>query len=146
MELLNHISNVAVILTTTILAIFAVIEKSQKIFPNWHPISVITGNEGFRNEVRKEIKDIKEDLTSIRKDQNEKEINDIRQEILSFSRMLRNDYLPTQSEFQHIHEIYDVYEGKGQNSYIHTEMDFIIGKELEISKQTSKMKRNKKTK
>jgi len=146
MELLNHISNVVVIITTMTMAVLAVIEKSQKIFPNWHPISCLMGNDKFRDEVRKEIKDIKEDLTSIRKDQNEKEINDIRQEILSFSRMLRNDYLPTQSEFQHIHEIYDVYEGKGQNSYIHTEMDFIIEKELEINKQTSKMKKSKKTK
>jgi hypothetical protein len=133
MDLLNHISNVAVILTTTILAIFAVIEKSQKLFPNWHPISVITGNDKFRTEIRKEIKTIKKDLADIKADQDVKEINDIRKEILAFSRMLRNNYIPTQSEFQHIHEIYDLYEHKGQNSYIHTEMDYIISVEKQLN-------------
>lgn len=133
MDLLNHISDVAVILTTTILAIFAVIEKSQKLFPNWHPISVITGNDKFRKEIRNEIKTIKKDLADIKSDQDIKEINDIRKEILAFSRMLRNNYIPTQSEFQHVHEIYDLYERKGQNSYIHTEMEYIISVEKQIN-------------
>ena len=66
--------------------------------------------------------------TKIDNIQKEVDINErdrIRYEILQFSGSLRNGLQRTQNDFDHIEEIYEKYQNKGWNSYIHSEMDFI---------------------
>ena len=133
MELLNHISDVIIVACAIATPILAIIEKTQKI--NWKPLSkifaFITGQTEFRKEVRDKIKVIETKIDNIKKDQEEKEISDIKEKILAFSRMMRLGHIPTESEFRQIHEIYDIYDKKGYNSYIHTEMEWIMAKENE---------------
>lgn len=142
MELLNHISDVIIILCAIATPILAIIEKTQKI--NWKPLSkifaFITGQTEFRKEVRDKIEVIETKIDNIKKDQEEKEISDIKEKILAFSRMMRLGHIPTESEFRQIHEIYDIYDKKGYNSYIHTEMEWIMAKENEIKNNLTKKK------
>lgn len=66
--------------------------------------------------------------TKIDNMQKEVDINErdrIRYEILQFSGSLRNGLERTQNDYDHIEEIYEKYQKKGWNSYIHSEMDFI---------------------
>lgn len=66
--------------------------------------------------------------TKIDNIQKEVDINErdrIRYEILQFSGSLRNGLERTQNDYDHIEEIYEKYQKKGWNSYIHSEMDFI---------------------
>lgn len=66
--------------------------------------------------------------TKIDNIQKEVDINErdrIRYEILQFSGSLRNGLQRTQNDYDHIEEIYEKYQKKGWNSYIHSEMDFI---------------------
>lgn len=66
--------------------------------------------------------------TKIDNIQKEVDINErdrIRYEILQFSGSLRNGLQRTQNDYDHIEEIYEKYQNKGWNSYIHSEMDFI---------------------
>lgn len=140
MEILNHISDVIIILCAIATPILAIIEKTQKI--NWKPLSkifaFITGQTEFRKEVRDKIEVIEKKIDNIKKDQEEKEISDIKEKILAFSRMMRLGHIPTESEFRQIHEIYDIYDKKGYNSYIHTEMEWIMAKENEIKNNLTK--------
>lgn len=142
MELLNHISDVIIVACAIATPILAIIEKTQKI--NWKPLSkifaFITGQTEFRKEVRDKIKVIETKIDNIKKDQEEKEISDIKEKILAFSRMMRLGHTPTESEFRQIHEIYDIYDKKGYNSYIHTEMEWIMLKENEIKNNLTKKK------
>lgn len=149
MEVLNHISDVIIILCAIATPILAIIEKTQKI--NWKPLSkifaFITGQTEFRNEVRgkiegieNKIEGVENKIDNIKKDQEEKEISDIKEKILAFSRMMRLGHIPTESEFRQIHEIYDIYDKKGYNSYIHTEMEWIMAKENEIKNNLTKKK------
>ena len=66
--------------------------------------------------------------TKIDNIQKEVDINErdrIRYEILQFSGSLRNGLERTQNDYDHIEELYEKYQKKGWNSYIHSEMDFI---------------------
>ena len=140
MELLNHISDVIIVACAIATPILALIEKTQKI--NWRPLSkifaFITGQTEFRKEVRDKIEVIENKIDNIKKDQEEKEISDIKEKILAFSRMMRLGHIPTESEFRQIHEVYDIYDKKGYNSYIHTEMEWIMLKENEIKNNLTK--------
>ena len=66
--------------------------------------------------------------TKIDNIQKEVDINErdrIRYEILQFSGSLRNGLQRTETDYEHIEEIYEKYQKKGWNSYIHSEMYFI---------------------
>ena len=66
--------------------------------------------------------------TKIDNIQKEVDINErdrIRYEILQFSGSLRNGLQRTENDFDHIEELYEKYQKKGWNSYIHSEMGFI---------------------
>lgn len=66
--------------------------------------------------------------TKIDNIQKEVDINErdrIRYEILQFSGSLRNGLTRTQNDYGHIEELYEKYQKKGWNSYIHSEMEFI---------------------
>ena len=141
MELLNHISDVIIVVVAIASPILALIEKTQKV--NWKPlskiVSFITGQDAFRDEIREKIKiiedkidDIQKNQENLQKNQEETEISIIKDKILAFSSRIQSGKIPTENEFRQIHEIYDVYTNKGYNSYIHTEMEWIMLKENEI--------------
>lgn len=149
LEYLKHIESIIIVVTAIIAPILALIEKSQKI--NLHPLTwlsnLLTGDKCFRAEIRCKIQGIEKSIDrvtdkvdNIQKEQQIKEINDIRQEILAFSRLLRNGYVPTESEFEHIFEIYDIYDKKGYNSYIHTEIEYIREMKLKYDQKDLKLK------
>lgn len=68
--------------------------------------------------IKKEIQDIKEEVNINERDR-------IRYEILQFSGSLRNGLERTENDYRHIEEIFEKYEQKGWNSYVHSEMEFI---------------------
>lgn len=72
-----------------------------------------------------EINNIKLNVSNLEKEQTTNELDRIRYEILQFSGSLRNGLQRTQNDYQHIEEIFEKYEKKGGNSYIHSEMEFI---------------------
>lgn len=66
--------------------------------------------------------------TKIDNIQKEVDINErdrIRYEILQFSGSLRNGLQRTETDYDHIEELYEKYKNKKWNSYIHSEMDYI---------------------
>ena len=132
---MEQISNYIIIATTSIMAILGVIEKSQNI--KWKPLSKLFGfnkNDEFREEIRKDITDIKGRIDAITDETKENELDRIRFEILSFASSLKNGYIPDEVEFRHIHHIYDKYTSNGGNSYVHTKMDYIEEMERLINK------------
>lgn len=64
-------------------------------------------------------------IDNIQEEVNINERDRIRYEILQFSGSLRNGLQRTENDFDHIEELYEKYQKKGWNSYIHSEMDFI---------------------
>lgn len=70
------------------------------------------------NALEKKIDNIQEEVNINERDR-------IRYEILQFSGSLRNGLQRTENDFDHIEELYEKYQKKGWNSYIHSEMDFI---------------------
>lgn len=75
--------------------------------------------------ITNEITNINERINDLKEEQNQNELDRIRYEILQFSGSLRNGLNRTQNDYQHIEEIFEKYEKKGGNSYIHSEMEFI---------------------
>lgn len=89
-------------------------------------------NKDITTVVTKELKPITNEITNInerindlKEEQKQNELDRIRYEILQFSGSLRNGLKRTENDYQHIEEIFEKYEKKGGNSYIHSEMDFI---------------------
>ena len=64
-------------------------------------------------------------IDNIKKEVDINERDRIRYEILQFSGSLRNGLERTQNDYDHIEELYEKYQKKGWNSYIHSEMDYI---------------------
>ena len=77
------------------------------------------------DEIKQQVKTIEEKVDKTIEETNKNELDRIRYEILQFSGSLRNGLQRTQNDYQHIEEIFEKYEKKGGNSYIHSEMDFI---------------------
>lgn len=71
------------------------------------------------------INALEKKIDNIQKEVDINERDRIRYEILQFSGSLRNGLERTQNDYDHIEEIYEKYQNKGWNSYIHSEMDFI---------------------
>lgn len=148
MEFIQQISGIIILITTTMGAVLAVIEKSQSI--KWRPLSKLFGLDSLSNEVnairtdietikisqsdiKNSISEIKTEQVAIKKEQSimkaeqkDTSLDNYRAEIMQFASMLKNDYVPDSIEFQHIHNVYDKYIAKGGNSYIHGVMDYIV--------------------
>ena len=75
--------------------------------------------------ITNEITNINERINDLKEEQKQNELDRIRYEILQFSGSLRNGLKRTENDYQHIEEIFEKYEKKGGNSYIHSEMEFI---------------------
>lgn len=88
----------------------------------------------IRNIINEEIKDLKEQVMEIRKDVDINERDRIRYEILQFSGSLRNGLERTDNDYKHIEELFEKYQEKGWNSYIHSEMRFIRNYRNKIDK------------
>lgn len=71
------------------------------------------------------INDLEKKIDNIQKEVDLNERDRIRYEILQFSGSLRNGLQRTENDYEHIEEIYEKYQKKGWNSYIHSEIDFI---------------------
>lgn len=71
------------------------------------------------------INALEKKIDNIQKEVDINERDRIRYEILQFSGSLRNGLQRTETDYEHIEEIYEKYQKKGWNSYIHSEMDFI---------------------
>lgn len=71
------------------------------------------------------INDLEKKIDNIQEEVNINERDRIRYEILQFSGSLRNGLTRTENDFEHIEELYEKYQKKGWNSYIHSEMIFI---------------------
>lgn len=71
------------------------------------------------------INALEKKIDNIQKEVDINERDRIRYEILQFSGSLRNGLQRTQNDYDHIEELYEKYQKKGWNSYIHSEMDFI---------------------
>lgn len=71
------------------------------------------------------INGLEKKIDNIQKEVDINERDRIRYEILQFSGSLRNGLQRTQNDYDHIEELYEKYQKKGWNSYIHSEMDFI---------------------
>ena len=119
MEKLQLIANSIILIFTALGLICEFIEKSGKI--KYNPISKLLGIYG----IKEEVKNIDMKVNDLSKTINNNEIDRIKYEILSFANMIKNDYIPDQTEFKHIHEIYDKYISLGGNSYIKTKMKYI---------------------
>lgn len=127
------ISSLIVTIAGAFMAILLVIEKSENI--KWKPLSKLFGNKDIEMQVNKieekvnDISKVQENLIKSQKElvkiQQDNELGRIRCEILSFVQLMKNDYIPDEVEFQHIHAIYDKYTKNGGNSYIHTKMEYI---------------------
>ena len=126
MEYIQQISSTIIVVLTMVATFLGIIEKSQSI--KWKPLSKLFGLDGLTNEInliKIDIKDIKSEQEKIKEEQNDDSLDEYRNQILQFASMLKNDYIPDEVEFQHIHEVYDKYLKKGGNSYIHQKMDYI---------------------
>lgn len=71
------------------------------------------------------ISELETKIDNIQKEVDINERDRIRYEILQFSGSLRNGLHRTENDYEHIEEIYAKYKGKGWNSYISSEIDFI---------------------
>lgn len=75
--------------------------------------------------MQEEISELKNEVKQIKTDVDINERDRIRYEILQFSGSLRNGLKRTDNDYKHIEELFEKYQSKGWNSYIHSEMDFI---------------------
>lgn len=71
------------------------------------------------------INALEKKIDNIQKEVDINERDRIRYEILQFSGSLRNGLQRTENDYDHIEELYEKYQKKKWNSYIHSEMDFI---------------------
>jgi hypothetical protein len=71
------------------------------------------------------IKEIKEDMDHLKKEVDSNELDRIKYEILQFSGSLRNGLKRTEVDYQHIEAMFTKYKGKGGNTYIMHEMEYI---------------------
>lgn len=71
------------------------------------------------------INALEKKIDNIQKEVDINERDRIRYEILQFSGSLRNGLQRTETDYDHIEELYEKYKNKKWNSYIHSEMDFI---------------------
>ena len=68
---------------------------------------------------------LNEDITALKKEVDANEIDRIKYEILQFSGSLRNGLKRTEVDYAHIEAIFTKYKGKGGNTYIMHEMEYI---------------------
>jgi hypothetical protein len=118
---------------TILMAVLGVMEKSQNI--KWKPLSSMFGIdrlsdkidriENTQNEVKKIQSEIIKKTDKLQEKQMLDEKDRLQFEILSFASSIKNDYIPDEVEFKHIHEMYDKYTSLGGNSYIHEKMNYI---------------------
>lgn len=71
------------------------------------------------------INKITDRLDILEKNMNSNELDRIRYEILQFSGSLRNGLSRTETDYQHIENIFTKYKNMGGNSYILHEMEYI---------------------
>ena len=71
------------------------------------------------------INKINDRLDVLEKNMNSNELDRIRYEILQFSGSLRNGLSRTETDYQHIEDIFTKYKNMGGNSYILHEMEYI---------------------
>ena len=71
------------------------------------------------------INKINDRLDILEKNMNSNELDRIRYEILQFSGSLRNGLSRTETDYQHIEDIFTKYRNMGGNSYILHEMEYI---------------------
>ena len=71
------------------------------------------------------INKITDRLDVLEKNMNSNELDRIRYEILQFSGSLRNGLSRTETDYQHIEDIFTKYKNMGGNSYILHEMEYI---------------------
>lgn len=71
------------------------------------------------------IKEIDDKVNTLKKEVDANELDRIKYEILQFSGSLRNGLKRTEVDYQHIEAIFTKYKGKGGNTYIMHEMEFI---------------------
>ena len=71
------------------------------------------------------INKITDRLDILEKNMNSNELDRIRYEILQFSGSLRNGLSRTETDYQHIEDIFTKYKNMGGNSYILHEMEYI---------------------
>ena len=71
------------------------------------------------------IDSLEKKIDGIQKEVDINERDRIRYEILQFSGSLRNGLKRTENDYDHIEELYEKYEKKGWNSYIHSEIEYI---------------------
>ena len=71
------------------------------------------------------INKINDRLDILEKNMNSNELDRIRYEILQFSGSLRNGLSRTETDYQHIEDIFTKYKNMGGNSYILHEMEYI---------------------
>ena len=101
------------------------IELSPIKFNPFSLLGKICGKLLGINELNKKIKEVEKKVDKTIEETNKNELDRIRYEILQFSGSLRNGLQRTENDYQHIEEIFEKYEKKGGNSYIHSEMEFI---------------------
>lgn len=97
-------------------------------------------NEQIKPSITEEIMPLKEELLQLKEKvcnlKDEQDINErdrIRYEILQFSGSLRNGLERTENDYKHIEELFEKYDKKGWNSYIHSEMEFIRNKRNQLT-------------
>lgn len=71
------------------------------------------------------IKDIDDKVNKLKNEVDANEMDRIKYEILQFSGSLRNGLKRSEIDYMHIEMIFKKYEGKGGNSYILHEMEYI---------------------
>lgn len=101
------------------------IELSPIKFNPFSLLGKICGKLLGINELNEKIKEVEKKVEKTIEETNKNELDRIRYEILQFSGSLRNGLQRTENDYQHIEEIFEKYEKKGGNSYIHSEMEFI---------------------
>ena len=101
------------------------IELSPIKFNPFSLLGKICGKLLGINELNQKIKEVEKKVDKTIEETNKNELDRIRYEILQFSGSLRNGLQRTENDYQHIEEIFEKYEKKGGNSYIHSEMEFI---------------------
>ena len=101
------------------------IEISPIKFSPFSLLGKICGKLLGIDELKEKIKEVEKKVDKTIEETNKNELDRIRYEILQFSGSLRNGLKRTHNDYQHIEEIFEKYEKKGGNSYIHSEMEFI---------------------
>ena len=71
------------------------------------------------------IKAIDEKVNNLKREVDQNELDRIKYEILQFSGSLRNGLKRSETDYLHIESIFTKYRGKGGNTYILHEMEYI---------------------